>query len=228
MTFKRYAIYYTPEPGPLAAFGAAWLGWDIETAREVPQPKVAGLPQPVQALTATPRKYGFHATLKPPFRLAAGANIGALTEAVADFAARHPVAEAPGLVLARLGAFLALVPHGDATKLSALAAEIVASFDRFRAPAGRAELARRRSPGLTAPQEANLVRWGYPYVLDEFRFHMTLTGKLSPETATTTQAALAPAIAPVLPAPFRLDALTLAGEDAQGRFCEIARYPLAG
>ncbi|MEL6645629.1 MAG: DUF1045 domain-containing protein [Pseudomonadota bacterium] len=228
MTFKRYAIYYTPAPGPLAAFGAAWLGWDIATAQDVPQPEIAGLPQPVQALTETPRKYGFHATLKPPFRLAKGTDATALTEAVAAFAATHAAAEAPGLVLARLGAFLALVPHGDATAVNGLAGEIVTAFDQFRAPAGAAELARRRAAGLTAAQEANLVRWGYPYVLEEFRFHMTLTGKLSPEAVTATEAALAPAVAPVLPAPFRLDALTLAGEDAAGRFCEITRFPLIG
>ena len=228
MGFSRYAIYYTPEPGPLAAFGAAWLGWDAAEGRAVPAPDIAGLPRPLRELTETPRKYGFHATLKPPCRLTAGTDAAALSEAIVAYTATRPHAEAPGLVLAQVGPFLALVPHGDASGISALATEVVAGFDRFRAPADEAELARRRASGLTAAQEANLVQWGYPYVMDEFRFHMTLTGKLPPDVADATRAALAPAVAHVLPAPFRLDALTLAGEDAQGRFHEIARYPLAG
>ena len=54
--FARYAVYYTPEPGPLADFGAAWLGWDIATGAEVAHPDLPGLPRPVTELTATPRK----------------------------------------------------------------------------------------------------------------------------------------------------------------------------
>lgn len=228
MTFKRYAIYYTPDPGPLAGFGAAWLGWDPVTGQELLAPDIPDLPHPVRDLTATPRKYGFHATLKPPFHLAEGETQDTLAEAVARFAATRHAAEAPGLRLAALGRFLALVPAGDDTAINALAGEIVAGFDRFRAAPSEDELARRRAKGLTAPQEANLVMWGYPYVMEEFRFHMTLTGALPPEDAAATHAALAPVVAPLLPAPFRLSSLTLMGEDTEGRFREITRFPLAG
>ena len=34
--------------------------------------------------------------------------------------------------------------------------------------------------GLTDRQEALLTQWGYPYVMEEFRFHITLTGALDP------------------------------------------------
>ena len=51
----------------------------------------------------------------------------------------------------------------------------------FARPPGAAELERRRKAGLSAAQEKMLLRWGYPYVLDEFRFHLTLTGRLQPE-----------------------------------------------
>lgn len=228
MHFTRYAIYYTPNPGPLAAFGAAWLGWDPVTGRDLPAPKIAGLPRPVRDLTATPRKYGFHATLKPPFALASRMTAEALADAVGRFAATRQAVAVKGLKLATLGRFLALVPDGDDDPVKALAAEIVAAFDRFRAPPSDAELARRRAKGLSARQEANLVTWGYPFVLDDFRFHITLTGSLSADDAAATHSALAPVIAPLLPAPFRITSLTLAGEDAAGRFHEITRFPLTG
>jgi hypothetical protein len=32
--------------------------------------------------------------------------------------------------------------------------------------------------GLNQSQVANLDRWGYPYLFADFRFHMTLTGKV--------------------------------------------------
>ena len=32
---------------------------------------------------------------------------------------------------------------------------------------------------VTERQASNLDRWGYPYVFDDFRFHMTLTGPLT-------------------------------------------------
>ena len=50
-----------------------------------------------------------------------------------------------------------------------------------RAPPDEAELARRRQAKLSPRQEANLARWGYPYVFEEWRFHVTLTRRLSPE-----------------------------------------------
>lgn len=68
MSFARFAIYYVPSKGHLADFGASWLGWDIVEARDVPQPDVPGL----RDITMKPRKYGFHGTLKPPFRLKEG------------------------------------------------------------------------------------------------------------------------------------------------------------
>ena len=228
MQYKRYAIYYTPEPGPLAGFGAAWLGWDPVMGRELPAPEVSDLPMPVRDLTATPRKYGFHGTLKPPFFLADGMTADALAEAVGAFAATRHAAIVPGLRTAALGRFLALVPEGDDTPINALAGEIVAEFDRFRALASDAELARRRAKGVSAPQEANLVMWGYPFVMEEFRFHMTLPGSLPPAVAKAPLAALDPLVAPLLPTPFKLSSLTLMGETPTGQFREIERYPLAG
>jgi len=226
--FKRYAIYYAPEPGPLATFAAAWLGWDPERGAEVAHPAVAALPRPVAELTETPRKYGFHGTIKPPFRLAEGQSIEALHAAAGALCARLAPVTLEGLELSRLGSFLALTPKGDAGALAALAGTMVQELDSFRAPLSEAEMAKRNPGKLTPAQRALLETWGYPYVLDEFRFHLTLTGKLSGDEAEAVKAALAPVVAPLLPVPFRVTSLCLFGEAEDGWFHLLHRYTLSG
>lgn len=213
--------------GDLAAFGAAWLGWDPETGQEVPQPEVRGLPRPLSAITEEPRRYGLHATLKPPFRLAEELGKEDLSQAVSALACRLAPATAPGLRLSRIGRFLALVPEGDGADIARVADASVEALDPFRAPATEAELARRRAAGLDPAEEANLRRWGYPYVMDRFRFHVTLTGPLDPGEEAVVRAALDKNLPP-LPRPFRLDALAHVGEGEDGRFRLLHRYALTG
>jgi putative phosphonate metabolism protein len=228
MGFARYAIYYTPEPGSLADFGAAWLGWDSAQGRDVPHPDLPGLPAPVADLTARPRKYGLHGTVKPPFRLARGTSEARLAEDFATLCATLTPVTLPGLELARIGSFLALVATGDTRALSDLAATVVETLDPHRAAPTPDDLARRRKARLTPRQEALLARWGYPYTHDEFRFHMTLTGPLQRDAARTVEQALAPRIDPLLPVPFRVTGLTLVGADDADRFHQIARQTLSG
>ncbi|MET4102195.1 putative phosphonate metabolism protein [Roseovarius sp. MBR-78] len=221
MTPTRYAVYFTPAPGPLADFGASWLGWDSATGRACPHPEID---LPVAEITATPRKYGLHATMKPPFRLAPGQTEAALADAFGAFCASRAPVTLDALEIAALGRFLALRPVGDTGALDALAAATVRAFDTFRAPLTEANLARRRGKGLSPAHEANLRAWGYPYVMDAFRFHITLTGPLPPETLEAVQSALALHLAPLLPRPFVIDALSLMAEDAEGRFHLIHRH----
>ncbi|MFP4273542.1 MAG: DUF1045 domain-containing protein [Paracoccaceae bacterium] len=228
MNYRRYAVYYTPPPGALATFGADWLGWDARAGTARPHPPLLDLPRPAAEITETPRRYGFHATIKPPFRLAPDRSAEDLAWALDTFCQHRPSAGAAGLTARRLGRFLALVPEDDGAALSDLAGAAVEAFDTFRAPPEESDLARRRKAGLTPRQEALLTRWGYPYVMEEFRFHMTLTGRLSAEELDAVEAALGPALAECLPRPFTLDALSLMGEDESGRFHEIHRYPLDG
>ena len=224
--YERYAVFSAPEPGPLASFGAAWLGWDPVSGTVPEPPQLAGLPRPVTELAATPRKYGLHATLKPPFRLAGPR--AALEADLAALAARRAPVILPGLGLSRIGGFVALTPEGDTTALTALAAEAVMALDAHRAPAPPDETARRRQAGLSPRQDAHLARWGYPYVMDEFRFHLTLTGKLAPAEAEAVIAALGPTLTPRLPRPYTVGALCLFGEDAAGMFHLLHRYRLTG
>lgn len=224
--FQRYAIYVMPD-GPLADFGMAWLGWDARTGGPVDHPEVAGLPRPLSEITATPRKYGLHATIKPPFRLAAETTLAALMQDLANLCERTDPVTLDGLMLARLGSFLALVPAGDTTALDTLAAAAVTGLDRHRAPLTEADLTRHRAGKTLSPaQEDNLIRWGYPHVLDQFRFHITLTGSLARHEAEAVAETLSPHLIPHLPRPYAIDSLCLMGEDAEGLFHLIHRYPL--
>lgn len=227
MQFRRFGIYYTPQSGAFATFGAQWLGWDIENGAHVAHPEISGLPRPVEEMTATPRKYGLHGTIKPPFRLAEGTTHEGLEEAMATLATRLTPVTLDGLNLSRIGSFVALTIAGDQTPLAALAAEVVEGLDAYRAPPSDDELARRRKSNLTPRQEALLAEWGYPYVMDEFRFHITLTGRLARGEAEQVQTALAPHLAPLLPVPFAVPDLTLVGEDEDGMFHEIQRFALS-
>ncbi|MBN9003987.1 MAG: DUF1045 domain-containing protein [Rhizobiales bacterium] len=173
----RYAIYYTAErDSPLAIFGAECVGYDARTGRDVPFP--IGVAEDWHDLTRDPRKYGFHATLKAPISLAPGRTEAELLNACADFAGRPRPLPVITPVVGAIGGFVAVIPSQPSDVLVQLAADCVGSFDPFRAPLMPADHARRRPEKLTPRQRDYLNRWGYPYVMEEFRFHMTLTGHL--------------------------------------------------
>lgn len=225
--FKRYGIYMVPI-GDLFQAGSAWLGWDSATGAPAAHPHVPGLPAPARDLTATPRKYGIHGTIKPPFRLADGTHAPALAEAIEGFCTTRAPVTIPAITLRRIGRFLALVPAQPDAALADLAAATVKAFEPFRAPLHEAELAKRRKSRLTDRQEALLTRWGYPYVMEEFRFHITLTGALDPAHLDATEAALTAHFAPFLDQPLVIGDLALMGEDADGMFHLLSRYALTG
>lgn len=225
----RIAIYYAPPAGTaFERFGASWLGWSAAQAVAVPHPPVPGLPVPVEDITATPRKYGFHGTLKPPFRLVADVGSAEVSAAAAGLAATIAPFEAPPLALRALGRFIALVPSVNCPRLADLAGRTVEALEPFRAPPDAAELARRRRTRLSPRQEANLLRWGYPYVMDEFRFHLTLTGALDREIRESVLAALDRPTRRFRSAPLPVREFCLFGEADDGYFRLLERHPLTG
>lgn len=229
MTPERYAIYYVPdERATWAQVCMAWLGWDMVAGQSLPHPDVPGVPNRISALTAVPRRYGLHATIKPPFRMAPGKTVLGLERAIQDLAERQTPITLDGLTLTPLGRFLALTVPGETGALDTMAARAVRTLDTFRAAPTPQELARRRAARLTEAQEANLTNWGYPYVMESFRFHITLTSKLPKEDLNTIRCALDDYLAPLLPRPFRIGDLALVGEDSEGIFRLIRRFPLNG
>jgi hypothetical protein len=222
---KRLAVYYAPRPGVFADHAAAWLGWDAVRGTGVAQPDLPGIPFPA-ILTAEARRYGFHGTLRAPFRLAEGLGRATAETAVAALAGRLAPVECEGLAIENIQGFLALTPSGCEAALLELAAAVVEGTNDLRAPLTEAEVARRRPNSLTTRQRALLGAWGYPFVMEEFRFHLTLTDRL-PEPGPAMQA-LAAHFAPALPRPFRIEDLCLFGEDESGRFHLLHRYALTG
>lgn len=180
----RAALYWAPElDDPLHAAGSAWLGRDAETGAALPQPSVPDL----HALTADARGYGLHATLKPPFRLAT--SYAALREDALSFAARIAPFDLPPLAVKDLNGFLALRETAPCPALRALTDGAVAALDAHRAPPSEEELARRRKAGLSPRQEAMLARWGYPYLEEDWQFHVTLTRRLTAEESARVRPA---------------------------------------
>ncbi|WP_241063684.1 DUF1045 domain-containing protein [Achromobacter xylosoxidans] len=187
----RYALYLAPT-GPWRELGSRWLGRCADTGAALPP--LPGQPEAARDWTAAPRHYGLHATLKPPFRLRAGA-----TPRDVDAAARRLAAgdSAFGIQLEcePLRGFLAWrIASSDAdgrARINALAAAAVRGLDDLRAAPGADELARRQAHALSPEQQAMLARWGYPYVFDTFTFHITLTGKLDGEALEQARAGIA-------------------------------------
>ena len=223
--FERYAIFYTPPPGPFADFGAFWLGWDSLKCCSVAHPELAEID--VAALTEAPRKYGFHATFKAPFRPNDTVDETSLVEVVESYAAHHAPVSIEQLVLRYDNGFLALRHLGDTQKLNSLAADIVRELDIFRAPLNVTEIAQRRRTDLSSRQDAQMLEWGYPFIFEDFHFHMTLSGSIDHETAKQIMPTLEVLIDPVKPAKFVIDAITLMGQDTDGLFHQVHRAPLS-
>lgn len=214
----RYAIYATPSADhPLSVAAARWLGRDAFTGEDHPLPPIDGFSGgTIEAYLADPARYGFHATLKAPFTLAEGQSEADLIATLDAFAAATAPVRVPELVIRRLGRFFAFVPNERVEALDDLAGRIVADFEPFRAPLSEADIARRRVAGLTLDEETNLIRWGYPYVFDAFRFHMSLTGRVPKDDAEAMATELKRRFAEFDGKSFEIDRLGLFVEPERG------------
>lgn len=177
----RYAVYFAPNvEQQWWAQGSLWLGRCALSQQLNPQPSVSGVSaQRFAELTEHPRRYGFHATLRAPFVLASQYQPRDLSDCVSRLCQNLKPFVLPRLQVKLLDHFLALVPERDAAQLTLLEEQCVKELNDYAAPLGPDELRRRRSAGLSSHEDSLLVRWGYPYVLDRFRFHCSLTGSLA-------------------------------------------------
>ena len=226
MTPWRIALYWAPEEDdPLHARGSSWLGRDAARGAALPQPMLAGLD--ITEVTADPRGYGLHATLKPPFRPAHGH--AAARDAAAALAARIAPFDLPPLAVHDLDGFLALRETAPCPALHAFADACVAALDDHRLPPTEAEIARRRPERLSPRQRAHLDRWGYPYVFEEWRFHVTLTRRLAAQEKAVLLPAVTGHLADAPGRARRVAAISLFVQPAPGAPFTIAeRLPLRG
>ena len=215
---ERFAIYFAPAAtSNLWERAATWLGRDAADGDLFDGP-VAGIDRDrLLNLTQSANRYGFHATLKAPMALAEGTDETALRAALAQFAARHQPIDLGRLKLASLQGFLALMTDGENEALQDFAAHVVEDFDSFRAPMSVKDRAARAAKGLSERQIELLDAYGYPYVFEQFRFHMTLTDRLSEADVAEVTAAAKTWFAPVLEEPVILDRLSLFHEYEAGK-----------
>jgi putative phosphonate metabolism protein len=225
----RYGIYFAPEPGArLHCIGSRWLGRDASSCELLDPnlPEGIGHDEWLRA-TEGPRRYGLHATLKPPFRLATGVTIEDLHAALREFASRNHCFEAPPLQVAALGRFLALTLSEQSEKFSSLAAGCVSEFDRFRAPATEQELEHRLRDSLSAREREHVLLWGYPYVFDTWKFHISITGSLPQQSLPPLEQSLRRHFAPVCGQPLPVGSVCIFREPSPGApFCIVDRVPL--
>jgi putative phosphonate metabolism protein len=227
--YPRYAIYFATARGDvLDRFGAELLGYDAWTGDDLPFPSdVTGAEPDWRELTEDPRKYGFHATLKAPIALAEGKTEAGLLAACAAFAEtprRIPVI-AP--VVDAISTFIAVIPKKRSGELEQLAADCVIAFDAFRAPLTAEDRARRNPERLTERQCGYLDRWGYPYVMEEFRFHMTLTGRIQSPRRERVLSMLKHRFSAIGLERLAVDAVAVfRQDDGQSRFRIVERWPL--
>jgi len=224
----RYAIYYAPDVSdPLWARANQWLGRDPVTGSMVREPIPPLGREELDRLTVSARRYGFHATLKAPMALASDVVEAELQDALARFAAEHAPVDLGPLELVSLHGFLALIPQPNEA-LQDLAAHVVENFEPFRAPLSLKDQARRAAADLTPRQLELLGAYGYPYVFEEFQFHMTLSDRLEAVDHDRARAAAEAWFAPVLARPVQLDRLCLFVEDAAGEpFRRTAEFVLS-
>lgn len=205
----RYALYFLPEPdSALRRLERNWL---------------SALPA---GLTAEARVYGFHATMKAPFRLAEGCDEAQLRAACAAFAARTAAIVEPPPVLAILDDFFALRPSRPSTAIQELGAACVRDFDRFRAPLNQDEKAKRLKAPLSPRHRHYLETWGYPYVFEEYRFHMTLTCRVETMAQLEITELLRPLVAEACAENLEIRSLCLVSQRPGGDFTLVERFAL--
>lgn len=228
---ERYGIYYAPDPGSeFWQLASEWLGRDAATGERVPQ----NVPEciddaPFEAATEAARRYGFHATLKAPMHLAEGRGEENLMAAAEAFAQTQAPARIGNFVVRALHGFLAIVPHVQNRAVSDLAAHCVRHFEPLRAPMSAEQRARRLSADLNARQAELLEQYGYPYVMDEFRMHLTLTCRLPAAELDKYMTAATARFAGVLFDTWMLDRIAVYREKEPGAgFVRLADFELAG
>ncbi len=230
----RYAIYLAPGIGGdttgviLRDAAEAWLGRSVDPATTPPS---LAVPEgwsraDVDAITGNARRYGFHATVKAPFALAPGHAVAELTDRLPAFAARYRPVVIPSLTLTCLGGFFALIAGAGSPALQSLADDVVREFDDLRAPATEAEIARRRPERLDERERELLAAYGYPYVLDRFLFHLTLTDPVPAPRQRAVESVLRQQFHPVLGADLVIGSLALFVEPGPRQpFVLAASYP---
>ncbi len=215
----RYAVYFAPAPqSPWWLAGSQWLGRCAAEHAVSAMPAIKGISdEDLRQVTAAPRRYGWHATLKAPFALAPNTAVQQIAAALGSIAKSVRAFTMPPLEVTLLDDFLAIVPRPESEEANTVAARCVMELHPLTAALSESELQRRRHATLSSEQDAMLLRWGYPFVLDHYRLHFSLTGSLkamSPQQVKSLLMAAQDWFAPLPPC--RFESLALFVEPSLG------------
>src|SRR5471032_2375452 len=200
----RYAIYFCPSSdSALGRLGRDWL------ASSTDAPELPGISaERRNALLVKVRRYGWHATIRAPFTPMGNVTYADVRRAITSVAHARASFELP-LHIHRLAGFLALRPCIDGIAPRQLAATCLKSLLPLCAPLSN-EVLDRRSVVLDADEVTLLQDYGYPYVLDRYRFHLTLSAPATESEEHAMRQWLAPRVAE-LPS-MQVDALSICRE----------------
>ena len=171
----RFAIYFSPaDDTQLALFGKAVLSRTATNILPLDTDHEAAWGD----LLGRPRHYGFHATLKAPFELSDASSEQRLLDAVEALAQTLSTCSLAGLKVKEFNGFAALAFDQQPASVAELARLCLLELEPHRAPLSDFDYQRRDPARLSPRQRQNLSDYGYHHVLEDFDFHMTLSGAL--------------------------------------------------
>jgi hypothetical protein len=227
----RYAVYFCPSSNSKwGSAGSTWLGRDVDADKLLEQVSITGLSsQTVKDVTHAPRRYGWHATLKAPFELVAETSLEELSDSVSRIARDFEPFVLPPMQIRALDGFLACTPSEESRNVHRLANRLTMELQVHANPLTPSQIERRRASPLTNRQEQLMLCWGYPHVLDAFRFHFSLTDSLA-QCSVQTISLVRQAAERHFPLskPLLFDALSLVAESAPGADFAIVKRILLG
>ncbi len=226
--YERYAIYYIPDNcSELSHFGRSWFGYDPDAGNC--KREYYGLDTSlVERITYKPARYGLHATLKAPFNLKLGYDVESLLSTLEGFAKNRKAFEIDSLKYGLHGGCLSLTVDEGEHKINQFASQCVLGFEDFRAPLSMKERTRRLEEKLSLHQRLMLEELGYPYVLSEFRFHITLSSRLSDQEYDSVIRALIPTLESICMKPLKINQVSLLGDPGNEKPFELIKsFPLS-
>ena len=186
--YSRYAIYYAPpKESSLEEFGRYWFGWDPLNAKLINNKQrinylngfgIKNLKN-IDKNVLIAKKYGFHGTLIPPFKLNKNYSTNLLFKKTEDIAKKFKKFKFYKFKLKKMNNFYAFVQNKKNNNINKLSNRLVRELFKFRSPLTKKEIDRRNPSKLSKLQLNILYKWGYPYLMSEFNFHMTLASEVT-------------------------------------------------
>lgn len=233
--YKRVAIYFLPKKNSsLENFGKNLLGRDINKKRKISLTRRQKYFinrrftyfDELKDYCEKPAKYGFHATLKAPFRLKRNVKTKDFYDVISHIAAQHSRFKIKGLKIVYRKKFTFITSRKEIKSLINLENDLVKHLDTFRAELNKTEIKKRNPDSLTFKQNKYLKEWGYPFVLDQFKFHMTLMNQNNNKLSNKQKLELEKLIYKISNNLLEFNEISLLGENKNGYFEEIKRFKL--